>query len=105
MLPPEQMRRLFDILTSAGGKRVVWTEFPEGTHMEAYEVCRAEYWPALRAFFEQHVLTGAIPELFSLDLELSVIRSSDLQQHRLRAGPRFLGPLASRPLRFLQNSV
>lgn len=59
MLPPEQMRRLFDILQAAGSKRVVWTEFPEGTHMEAYEVCRQEYWPALREFFEQYVLTGA----------------------------------------------
>ena len=44
MLPPEQMRRLYDVLQAAGSKRVVWTEFAQGTHMEAYEICRAEYW-------------------------------------------------------------
>lgn len=34
MLPPEQMRRLFRVLTDAGSRSLVWAEFEEGTHME-----------------------------------------------------------------------
>lgn len=55
MLPPEHMLRLYDILKAAGSERVVWTEFPTGNHMETYELCRQEYWPAVRAFFEQYL--------------------------------------------------
>jgi fermentation-respiration switch protein FrsA (DUF1100 family) len=53
MLPPEHMRRLYELVKEAGSERVVWVEFPEGTHMDAYEVCRAQYWPALVQWFEQ----------------------------------------------------
>lgn len=34
MLPPEQMRRLFTLLTEAGSRSLVWAEFEEGNHME-----------------------------------------------------------------------
>lgn len=61
MLPPQQMRQLYDILTAAGSKRVVWTEFPTGNHMETYELCRQQYWPAVRAFFEQYIAAGVLP--------------------------------------------
>ena len=44
MLPPEHMRQLYEVLQEAGSRSVVWTEFPEGSHMEAYELCRQEYW-------------------------------------------------------------
>ena len=120
MLPPEQMRRLFRVLTDAGSRSLVWAEFEEGTHMEvqplagfaalplplrlgfgvallpgrlsthavvqlpaaclcglgavcaaavsvagalpqAYDICRAQYWGAVRAFAENHILTGWRP--------------------------------------------
>ena len=50
MLPPSQMRQLFEAVKSVGSSSVVWAEFPEGTHMEAYDLCRAQYWPAVSAF-------------------------------------------------------
>lgn len=56
MLPPEQMRQLYERLQQAGAKRAVWTEFPDGTHMEAYDICRQQYWPAVRAFFDKYAL-------------------------------------------------
>lgn len=59
MLPPEHMLQLYNVLKAAGSKRVVWTEFPTGNHMETYELCRQEYWPAVRAFFEQNIASGA----------------------------------------------
>lgn len=52
MLPPAQMRTLYDAVKAAGSSSVVWIEFPEGTHMEAYDLCRAQYWPAVGAFAE-----------------------------------------------------
>ena len=52
MLPPAQMRALYEAVKAAGSDSVVWVEFPEGTHMDAYEVCRAQYWPAVVAFAE-----------------------------------------------------
>mmetsp|Transcript_5735 Transcript_5735/g.16410 ORF Transcript_5735/g.16410 Transcript_5735/m.16410 type:complete len:339 (-) Transcript_5735:264-1280(-) len=57
MLPPEQMRRLFTLLTEAGSRSLVWAEFEEGNHMEAYDICRAQYWGAMRAFAENHILS------------------------------------------------
>ena len=63
MLPPEHMLQLYNVLKAAGSKRVVWTEFPTGNHMETYELCRQEYWPAVRAFFEQNFASGAVHAL------------------------------------------
>lgn len=60
MLPPEHMLQLYNVLKAAGSKRVVWTEFPTGNHMETYELCRQEYWPAVRAFFQQNIASGAV---------------------------------------------
>jgi hypothetical protein len=59
MLPPEHMLQLYNVLKAAGSKRLVWTEFPTGNHMETYELCRQEYWPAVRAFFQQNIASGA----------------------------------------------
>lgn len=50
MIPSSQMRELYDTVKSAGSSSVVLTEFSEGTHMEAYDLCRAQYWPAVTAF-------------------------------------------------------
>jgi hypothetical protein len=63
MLPPEHMLQLYNVLKAAGSKRVVWTEFPTGNHMETYELCRQEYWPAVRAFFEQNIASGAADDV------------------------------------------
>merc|ERR1719359_2001388 len=37
----------------------VWEEFPEAHHMDAYEVARAQYWPALEAFCARAFAEGA----------------------------------------------
>lgn len=50
MIPPAQMRELFETVRSAGSTSAVFAEFSEGTHMEAYDLCRAQYWPAITAF-------------------------------------------------------
>ena len=50
MLPPAQMRQLFDAVKEAGSTSVVWTEFPTGNHMESFDTCRAHYWPAVQSF-------------------------------------------------------
>jgi hypothetical protein len=63
MLPPEHMLQLYNVLKAAGSKRVVWTEFPTGNHMETYELCRQEYWPAVRAFFQQNIASGAADDV------------------------------------------
>ncbi len=53
MLPPIQMQQLFDAVKEAGSTSAVWTEFPTGNHMEAFDICRAQYWPAVQAFVKQ----------------------------------------------------
>ena len=50
MLPPAQMRQLFDAVKEAGSMSAVWTEFPNGNHMESFDICRAQYWPAVQSF-------------------------------------------------------
>ena len=52
MLPPVQMRQLYDAVKDAGSVSAVWVEFPEGDHMQAYDLCEAEYWPAVTTFAE-----------------------------------------------------
>lgn len=52
MLPPIQMRMLYDAVKAAGSSSAVWIEFPEGDHMQAYDLCREQYWPAVAAFAE-----------------------------------------------------
>lgn len=83
MLPPGQMRELYDIAQQAGATDVTWVDFPEAHHMggsvlrhtppardhqlysgsrthwllppaDAYEVSQAQYWPALIHFFRKH---------------------------------------------------
>ena len=65
MLPPIQMRQLFDAVKEAGSTSAVWTEFPTGNHMEAFDICRAQYWPAVQAFvkklFAEASGTSALP--------------------------------------------
>ena len=53
MLPPAQMRQLFDAVKEAGSTSAVWTDFPNGNHMESFDICRAQYWPAVQAFVKQ----------------------------------------------------
>ena len=47
-----QMSELRAAAESAG-LEPVWKEFPEAHHMDAYEVARAQYWPALEAFCQE----------------------------------------------------
>lgn len=58
MLPPEHMLRLFEVLKEGGATSVVWAEFPEGDHMQTYELCAKEYWLALRTFASSHIQSG-----------------------------------------------
>ena len=41
MLPPVQMQQLFNAVKEAGSTSAVWTEFPNGNHMESFDICRA----------------------------------------------------------------
>ena len=61
LLPPSQMQDLRRAV--AGSKTCTWVEFPYAGHMDAYELARSEYWPALSKFFNEIGL-GA-PHAFS----------------------------------------
>ena len=54
LLPPSQMRDLRHAV--ANPKTCTWVEFPYAGHMDAYELARTEYWPALGHFFNEHGL-------------------------------------------------
>lgn len=61
LLPPSQMRELRAAVPDP--KRCTWVEFPYAGHMDAYELARTEYWPAVADFFESQGL-GASREAF-----------------------------------------
>lgn len=44
MVPFDQMQRLRSVAASPS---VTWVEFPDATHMDAYDANAALYWPAL----------------------------------------------------------
>ncbi len=46
-------------MATKAGLDPVWEEFPEAHHMDAYEVARAQYWPALEAFCARAFAQGA----------------------------------------------
>ena len=54
LLPPSQMRELKAAVPDP--KLCTWVEFPYAGHMDAYELARTEYWPAVADFFESHGL-------------------------------------------------
>ncbi|KAK9838633.1 hypothetical protein WJX74_000226 [Apatococcus lobatus] len=62
LLPPSQMRELR--AAAPDPKRCTWVEFPYAGHMDAYELARTEYWPAVAEFFESHGL-GASGKAFN----------------------------------------
>ena len=45
-------------------KLCTWVEFPYAGHMDAYELARTEYWPAVADFFKSHGL-GTSSEAFN----------------------------------------
>ena len=55
IVPPSHMRALHEALGGRSSSRVAWVEFPEAHHNDTYEVAAAQYWPALLAFFRQHI--------------------------------------------------
>ena len=59
MLPPYQMRELYDVHPKLPWQLVV---FPTGTHIETYESAATEYWPAVRHFVEAVLAQPAVPE-------------------------------------------
>ena len=54
-------RQMFELraVATKAGLDPVWEEFPEAHHMDAYEVARAQYWPALEAFCARAFAQGA----------------------------------------------
>ncbi len=48
MVPFSQMQALHQ---AAPSQSCSWEEFPDATHMDAYDANAELYWPALRAFF------------------------------------------------------
>jgi fermentation-respiration switch protein FrsA (DUF1100 family) len=52
MVPFKQMQRLHHAVRT---QRCTWVEFPDASHMDAYETNKEMYWPALRGFLEQYV--------------------------------------------------
>lgn len=58
MLPPVHMSRLFQVLQNGGARSAVWVEFPNGDHMQTYELCAQEYWHAVRSFASHYIHSG-----------------------------------------------
>lgn len=56
MLPPYQMRELYDVHPSPPWRLVV---FPNGRHLDAYDTEASEYWPALQQFVARHAGDGS----------------------------------------------
>ena len=53
LLPPVQMRQLYEVMSRSDARDCTWVEFPYATHMDAYEVAQQQYWPALMQFVER----------------------------------------------------
>ena len=58
------MRDLRAAVTNPGA--CTWVEFPHAGHMDAYELARTEYWPAVAEFFDSHGL-GVASDAFDQD--------------------------------------
>lgn len=57
MLPPEQMRQLYNSISSSGN--ATWAEFPQAGHMDAYETQPLVSWYAAgRALRQSTLLPG-----------------------------------------------
>lgn len=52
-MPFEHMQELQQLRST---KRGSWLECAQGGHMDGYEANRSTYWPALVAFWREHVL-------------------------------------------------
>lgn len=55
IVPPSHMRALHEGMGDSSNSMVTWMEFPQAHHNDTYEVAAAQYWPAVLAFFRQHV--------------------------------------------------
>jgi hypothetical protein len=77
MVPFPQMQRLH---AAAVTPYCVWQEFPDAAHMDAYETNRELYWPALRAFFDDYVLSDAGKQR----VDAAAARERDRQQQKGR---------------------
>ena len=89
------MRELKDAV--ANKKNCSWVEFPYAGHMDAYELARSEYWPALIEFFGAHGLgpSDARVQQDSLDHEIDdqVSFPDAALVTRIYIGPQAIGIL------------
>lgn len=55
IVPSAHMEALYKEVGGAGNARITWVDFPEAHHNDVYEIASVRYWPAILAFFQQHV--------------------------------------------------
>eukprot|EP00884_Botryococcus_braunii_P004879 jgi/Botrbrau1/14392/Bobra.0014s0040.2 len=55
MIPPSQMRALWQALMDAKAEKVEYVEFPEAHHMDAFEEYGREYWAVVQKFLTRYI--------------------------------------------------
>ena len=55
IVPSAHMEALYKEVGGPGNARITWVDFPEAHHNDVYEIASVRYWPAILAFFQQHV--------------------------------------------------
>ena len=60
IVPSAHMEALYKEAGGPQNSKVTWVDFPDAHHNDTYEIASVRYWPAILAFFQQHVpLHGA----------------------------------------------
>ena len=55
IVPSAHMKALYEEVGGPGNTRITWVDFPDAHHNDVYEIASVRYWPAILAFFQQHV--------------------------------------------------
>ena len=54
-MPSAHMKALYKEVGGPGNAQITWVDFPDAHHNDVYEIASVRYWPAILAFFQQHV--------------------------------------------------